>query len=53
MHRKFIERCIENILKERKEIYIMGDVNRELSNSNMKKAWSDYVEPVGLLIAQL
>ena len=42
------EDCIENVLKEEKEIYLMGDINRDLLSNNVKKAWSDYMEPFGL-----
>ena len=39
---------MENVLKEEKEIYLMGDINRDLLNSNVNKAWTDYMEPFGL-----
>ena len=42
------EDCIEKVLREEKEIYLMGDINRDLLNSNIKKAWTDYIEPFGL-----
>ena len=42
------EDCIEKVLREEKEIYLMGDINRDLLNSNIKKAWTDYMEPFGL-----
>ena len=42
------EDCIENVLKEEKEIYLMGDINQDLLSNNVKKAWSDYMEPFGL-----
>ena len=42
------EDCIENVLREEKEIYLMGDINRDLLNNNVKKSWTDYMEPFGL-----
>ena len=42
------EDCIENVLREDKEIYIMGDINRDLLNDQIKTAWTDYMEPFGL-----
>ena len=43
------EDVIENVLREEKEIYIMGDINRDLFNDNIKKSWTDYMEPFGLI----
>ena len=40
--------CIENVLKEEKEIYLLGDVNRDLLNRQIKTSWSEYMEPFGL-----
>ena len=37
------------MLKEEKEIYLMGDINRDLLNSQVKKAWTEYMEPFGLV----
>ena len=42
------EDCIENILGEEKELYLMGDINRDLLNDQIKNAWTDYMEPYGL-----
>ena len=42
------EDCIENVLKEEKEIYLMGDINRNLLSNNVKKSWSYYMEHFGL-----
>ena len=42
------EDCIENVLREDKEIYLMGDVNRDLLNSQIKNVWTEYIEPFGL-----
>ena len=42
------EDCIENVLKEEKEIYLLGDVNRDLLNRQIKTSWSEYMEPFGL-----
>ena len=42
------EDCIENVLREDKEIYLMGDINRDLLNNQIKTAWTDYMEPFGL-----
>ena len=38
---------IENVLREEKEMYLMGEVNRDLLNKQTKQAWSDYKEPFG------
>ena len=39
---------MENVLKEEKELYLMRDFNRDLSNVQIKNAWTDYMEPLGL-----
>ena len=36
------------MLKEEKEIYLMGDFNRDLLSNQVNKAWTDYMEPFGL-----
>ena len=40
---------IENILKEEKKLYLLGDINRDLLNNQINRAWSDYTEPFGLI----
>ena len=45
---EIFEDCLENVLKEEKEIYLLGDINRDLLNSQINKAWSDYIDPFGL-----
>ena len=47
MHHQ-LEDCIEKVLREEKEIYLMGGINRDLLNSQIKKVWTDYMEPFGL-----
>ena len=42
------EDCIENVLREDKEIYLMGDINRDLLNNQIKTAWTDYMDSFGL-----
>ena len=42
------EDCMEHELRENKEIYLMGDINRDLLNNQIKNAWADYMEPFGL-----
>ena len=42
------EECIENVLQEDKEIYLMGDINRDLLNNQIKNVWTEYMEPFGL-----
>ena len=42
------EDCIENVLGEDKEIYLMGDINRDLLNNQIKNVWTEYMEPFGL-----
>ena len=45
---ELFEDCLENVLKEEQELYILGDINRDLLNNQSNKAWSDYIEPFGL-----
>ena len=45
---EIFENCLENVLREEKEMYLLGDINRDLLNSQINKAWSDYIEPFGL-----
>ena len=45
---EIFEDCVENVLKEDKEIYLMGDINRDLLNNQIKHAWLDYMAPFGL-----
>ena len=45
---ELFEECLENVLQEEKEMYILGDINRDLLNNQTRKAWSDYMEPFGL-----
>ena len=45
---EIFEDCLENVLEEEKEIYLLGDINRDLLNSQINKAWSDYIDPFGL-----
>ena len=40
---ELFEDCIEKVLQEEKEIYILGDINRGLLNSQISQAWSDYI----------
>ena len=42
------EDCIEDVLKEEKEIYLMGDINRDLLNNQINNAWTEYIEAFGL-----
>ena len=42
------EDLMENILANQKEIYLLGDFNRDLINENTKTAWLEYMEPFGL-----
>lgn len=42
------EILIEKVLEKQKEIYLLGDFNRDLLNENTKKAWLEYMEPFGL-----
>ena len=45
---EIFEDSIENVLKEEKELYLIGDINRDLMNKQIKKSWSDYIDPFGL-----
>ncbi|MEW8544961.1 MAG: reverse transcriptase family protein, partial [Candidatus Thiodiazotropha sp.] len=45
---ELFEECLENVLKEEKEMYILGDINRDLLNNQINKAWTDYIEPFGI-----
>ena len=42
------EDCIENVLREDKEIYLMGDINKDLLNSQIKNVWTEYIISFGL-----
>ena len=42
------EDFMETVLGKQKEIYLLGDFNRDLMNENTKKAWLEYMEPFGL-----
>ena len=42
------EDCLEKVLQEEKEIYLLGDINRDLLNDQVHKSWADYMEPFGL-----
>ena len=46
---EIFEDSIENVLKEEKELYLLGDINRDLLNNQINRAWSDYIEPFGLI----
>ena len=37
------EDCIKNVLQEEKEIYLLGDINRNLLDSQIKRVWNDYM----------
>ena len=45
---EIFEECIENVLREDKEIYLMGDINRDLLKNQIKNVWTEYMEPFGL-----
>ena len=45
---EYFEDFIENVLQEEKEIYLLGDINRNLLDSQIKRVWNDYMEPFGL-----
>ncbi|MEW8547257.1 MAG: reverse transcriptase family protein [Candidatus Thiodiazotropha sp.] len=45
---ELFEECIEKVLQEEKEIYLLGDINRDLLNNQVHGAWTDYMEPFGL-----
>ena len=42
---EFFEEGIENVLKEEKEMYLLGDINRDLLNCQINKSWSEYIKP--------
>ena len=42
------ENLMEKALCEEKEIYILGDFNRDLLNTKIKKQWLDFMEKFGL-----
>ena len=42
------EDCLEDVLKEDKEIYLMGDINRDLLNNQINNVWTEYIEGFGL-----
>ena len=45
---EIFEDCLENALKEEKEMYILGDMNRDLLNEQINRVWTEYMEPFGL-----
>ena len=42
------EDFMETVLGNQKEIYFLGDFNRDLMNENIKSTWLEYIEPFGL-----
>ena len=42
------ENCLDIVLGEEKEFYILGDFNRDLLNSTIKINWLDFIAPFGL-----
>ena len=42
------EDCIERVLREDKEIYLMRDVNRDLLNNQINDVWTEYMEAFDL-----
>lgn len=42
------EELIEKVLETQKEIYLLGDFNRDLLNEQTRKAWLEFMEPYGL-----
>ena len=45
---QLFEDMAEKVLQEEKETYILGDFNRDLLNSQIKKSWLEYMEQFGL-----
>ena len=45
---EIFEKSLEKVLKEEKEIYLLGDFNRDLLNYQINSAWTDYIEPFGI-----
>ena len=45
---QIFEDCIEHVLREDKEIYLMGDINRDLLNNQINNVWTEYMEAFGL-----
>ena len=45
---EIFEESLENVLKEEKEIYLLGDFNRNLLNNQINSAWTDYIGPFGI-----
>ena len=46
---EIFEGNIENVLREEREIYLMGDINRDLLDKQIKQPLSDYMETFGLV----
>lgn len=42
------ENCLDKIYGVEKELYILGDFNRDLFNTNIKRNWLDFISPFGL-----
>ena len=40
--------CLDKIYGVEKELYILGDFNRDLFNTNIKRNWLDFISPFGL-----
>ena len=46
---ELFENFVDNALKTQKELYLLGDFNRDLLNEQIKKPWLEYLEPFGLI----
>lgn len=42
------ENYLEKVLECEKEVYLLGDFNRDLMQDNIKQSWLEYMETFGL-----
>jgi len=40
---------MENVLAQEKETYILGDINKDLLNTQIRDNWMEFIESLGLL----
>lgn len=45
---EYFENSLESVLGEEREIFILGDFNRDLLNDSIKRNWLDFIAPFGL-----
>ncbi|MCG8113419.1 MAG: reverse transcriptase domain-containing protein [Candidatus Thiodiazotropha taylori] len=48
MWNEHFENCLDLVLAEEKEFFMLGDFNRDLLNNTIKRNWLDFIAPFGL-----